>query len=58
VKFSLEAVSKVLWSICEFCENRCSEDHTFLEGVNEICPISYVLDLIWIEFGRGDVDRN
>ena len=39
VKFSVEAVSRVLLSICEFCENRWNEDHTLLYGVNEICPV-------------------
>jgi len=37
---------------------KIGEDHTFLEGVNEICPVSYVLDPIWIELGTADVDRN
>ena len=58
MKFSVEAVSRVLWSICEFRDKGCSEDHNFLEGINEICPFSYELVPIWIELGTGDVERN
>jgi hypothetical protein len=40
--------------IDEFCESRCSEGYTFLEGVSEICQYFYIFGPIWINVRTRD----
>jgi hypothetical protein len=49
VKFGTEDIHRNYWMVCEFCENRCSESHSLVKGINwYLC--TFYLCLVWGKF--------
>jgi len=47
VKLGAGDVNRNYWMVCEFCENRCSESHSLVKGINWYCVLS---TLVWGKF--------